>query len=587
MNVSDFIFEYLRRRGVDVGFTVTGGGAMFLNEAHRNSAIKSIHCHHEQACAMAAVGYTKTNNKPSLVITTTGCGVTNAVTGLLDAYQDSVPVFFVSGNVNREQMTYFKNEYLGMRKLGMQEANAINIVRGLVNSCHVVSEAEQIGPIMVRAWEDMTVGRKGPVWLDVPLDIQNINLSDEYCKMWLNLSSPNNRLYDQTIDINELINNSKRPLLLIGNGVREYKKLLNSIKIPMVFTYLSADLLSSDSPLNIGRVGVKGDRAGNFAMQNCDLLLSIGCSLTTPVTGYNISQWCPNSKLVVVDLSMSQHHHLIDCGKLDKDNFIQADANGVLETLSKIDTVNPIWTDTTYTWKTKWSVFDENHDIPIENTVNIYTFLKKLGEVSHEICNDSIVVSDAGSAYYTTSQAFQFSSDQTYVTSGAQADMGFTLPAAIGAAIAGNERRVLAITGDGSLQMNIQELQTMWHHQLPITLFVLNNDGYLSIRNTMDKFFDSNYMGTDSSSGLSFPNLKDIAFAYKLKYFSITHIDDIEKSLFENGPCIVEVFCTPKQSIIPTTASKKNDDGSVTSQPLHNMFPFLSENELTHELIGV
>lgn len=587
MNVSEFIFEYLNRRGIDIGFTVTGGGAMFLNEAHRKSQIKSIHCHHEQACAMAAVGYTKTNNIPSLVVTTTGCGVTNAVTGLLDAYQDSVPIFFVSGNVNREQMTYFKSEYIGMRKWGMQEANTVSIVGGLVNSCQVVSNAGQIGQIMVDAWSAMITGRKGPVWLDVPLDVQNVSLTDEYCELWLNTLPTVDQSSNQSFDLSELIGKSKRPLLLIGNGARECKELLSSISIPMVFTYLSADLLPSDHPLNVGRVGVKGDRAGNFAMQNCDLLLSIGCSLTTPVTGYSIPQWCPNSKLVVVDLSLSQHHHLIDCGKLDKNNFIQSDAKYVLESLTGLNTIDSVWTDMTYRWKTKWSVFDEEHDTPITNTVNIYSLLKKLGELSHEICNDSVIVSDAGSAYYTTSQAFQFSKNQTYVTSGAQADMGFTLPAAIGAAIAGNGRRVIAITGDGSLQMNIQELQTVWHHQLPVTLVVLNNSGYLSIRNTMDKFFDSNYIGTDSSSGLSFPDLKDIAFAYKLKYFSVGQINDIDSSFLENGPCIVEVFCTPKQSIIPTTASKKNDDGTVTSQPLHNMFPFLSDDELTEESIGV
>lgn len=593
MTVSEFIFEYLHRRGVEVGFTVTGGGAMFLNEAHRKSEIQSFHNHHEQACAMAAVGYTKASDKPSLVVTTTGCGVTNAMTGLLDAYQDSVPVFFLSGNVNKSQMTYFNGSY-GMRKWGVQESNTMSIVSGITKDAKVIADPYDVGATVDLLFNTMVDGRTGPVWLDVPLDIQNAPLLDEYCDWWFNYLE-SSKDTNTSVEINKdtfsklhmALDNAKRPLFLIGNGARPYIKQLARLNIPMVFTYLSADLLPSSDPLNVGRVGVKGDRAGNFAVQNCDVLVSIGSSLTTAVTGYDLSTWAANSELFVIDLEIGQHRHLIDAGKLKRANALILNTEHLVRYFQyqpKFQSTE--WHNTVARWKTAWDINNESHTISTDDSVNIYSFLDDLSKNFGKERN-RIIVSDAGSAYYTTSQAFKFASGDRYVTSGAQADMGFTLPAAIGASIANPDACVFAITGDGSLQMNIQELQTLSYLKPNVKLFVLNNNGYLSIRNTMDKFFDSNYIGTDSSSGISFPNLQRIAGAYNIPYLRYDKTSQsIDAALDTVGPVIIEVMCIPNQLIIPTLASKKNDDGTVTSQPLHNMFPFLSDHELITEMQG-
>lgn len=556
MRVADYIIDQIYKAGCEHIFLVTGGGAMYLNDAiAAHGKIKPICNHHEQACSMGAVAYSKYSNSLSAVCVTTGCGGTNAITGLLDAWQDSVPVIFISGNVNRPHMAP-----VGSRNLGVQEANIIDLVMPITKMACVVNHPEDIGEIMKDAIRIATHGRPGPVWIDVPMDVQG---------------SP-------CFDIEEEIKNASRPLILAGNGINcadsrsEFKEFVERTNIPVVTSYNGVDLISSDDPNFVGRVGIKGTRAGNFAMQNCDLLLVIGCRLPVPVTGYNYSTFAREAKVIVVDIDKDEHSK--DTVKIDR--FIHRDAKDFLN-ISLFDRQKDDWNETCLRWRDQWPICPSEN--PSEK-VDLYYFTKVLNEMKRD---DDVVISDAGSAYYVCSQATSIKDDQRYITSSAQAEMGFTIPACIGASFAKNGD-VIGVTGDGSFMMNLQELQTIIHYNLPVKLFVWNNDGYLSIRTTQKKFFDGREIGTDTESGVSIPNIRKVVESFGIEYVS-ADTDNLESSikytLEYKGPIVCEVFCEKWQEVIPTLMGKKNDDGTITAKPLEDMYPFLSRDEFYDNML--
>ena len=584
VRVADYVVQFLEKRGIKHVFTVMGGGAMFLNDGLAKSKITGIFNHHEQACAMAAVGYSKVNNEIAVVMPTTGCGGTNTITGLLDAWQDSVKVVFISGNVNKKETTYCSK--VPLRKFGVQEANIVEIVKPITKFATMITNPELIAYYLEQAFYECENERPGPVWIDIPLDIQGSFIDETNLEHFTPIKYSSEHIDFSVFE--QYLHQSKRPIVIAGYGIHlanakeEFIKFIEKYNLPTTFTYLGIDMLPSDHPLYVGRLGTKGDRAGNFAVQNSDLIISLGSSLSVSVTGFRYETFARDAKKFIVDIDENEHKK----GTISIDYILKTDVRSFMKKCNIKDyKTEQRWVDKCNNWKNKWPVFNENYK-DTTNGINIYYFLNQLSKYNK---SDAITISDAGSAYYTTSQALQIKDKQRYVTSGAQADMGFTIPAAIGVAVASNSKNIIGITGDGSLQMNIQELQTIVNFNLPIKIFVLNNGGYLSIRNTMDKFFESRYYGTDSNSGLTFPEVEKIAYAYKFPYYKLTTSDDLNVKLQEvldiEGYALVEIICPFKQDIVPSSSAKQNSEGKIVSQPLENMFPFLSEEEFKNEMI--
>jgi acetolactate synthase I/II/III large subunit len=583
--IADIVASFLVDQGIKDIFTLTGGGAMFLNDGiASNDNINAICNHHEQACAMGAVAYAKYKNGLAAAMLTTGCGATNAITGLLDAWQDNTPVIFISGQIKRKETS--RNAQTNLRQFGVQEADIVSIVESLTKYAVMVNEPEEVLYHLEKAVHLAQTGRPGPVWIDIPLDVQGFFIDTSELKHFTPKVEVNQEIkgMDQFIRMYE---QAERPIILAGNGVRlsgsveKLREFVSKNNVPCAVSYLAADYFEQENPNYVGRIGIKGDRAGNFAIQNSDLIISLGSRLSVCLTGFEYELFARESKLIVVDIDEDEHKK----DTVNIDQFIYSDVGAFLENIGNKVTPKPLgeWQKKCMHWKEKWPVYQGGYDI---NTVNMYEFTKVLSELASE---DSIVVSDAGSSYYVISQSFTLNNKkQRYITSGAQADMGFTLPAAIGACIAAN-KPVIGITGDGSFQLNIQELQTIKHYNLPVKLIVWNNNGYSSIRATQNKFFDGRRIGTDSKSGVSFPEVGKIASAYELPYVKINNVAELREKLADviaaSGPVICEVMCPENQEIIPAVSAVKNKDGSMTSKPMEDMYPFLDRNEFLDEML--
>lgn len=583
MRVSDYIAHYLYERGIRYVFGITGGGAAGINDGFAKfGKIQYISNHHEQASAYAAVGMSKVSNELSVVNPTTGCAGTNCITGVLDAWQDYSPVLFLSGNVNRAQMTFYpENKHL--RKLGVQEADIITLVKPITKYADVVNSPEEIISKLKFAIDTALTAPMGPVWLDIPTDIQLAELEVEPLNFEKDIPP---LTCDHSIpeDIKKELETASRPLILIGNGVRLsgatniFQKTIENFKIPFVATYLGLDVADSENSLNVGRVGVKGDRAGNFALHNCDLLLVLGSSLNTPVTGYKVNEFAPNAKIITIDIDGKFNP------KLNIFKNINCDIKTFLSSLcsSEIKINCSAWNEKCKHWKDKWNINNEPHKTE-DGKINLYHFINHLNEIS---LDSTHFVSDTGSAMYVPGQGIKIKKNKRFITSGGQADMGFALPAAIGVALMGNP--TLVITGDGSFQSNIQELATVRYLNLPIKIFVLNNNGYLSIRTTQNKLFKGRVMGTGPGNGIFFPKLEDIAKAYKINYALMDKIDEKQSRWLETPePMIIEVICPENQLIIPTIGAKLNSNGRIEASPLYDMFPHLTPEDIEKEMYSL
>jgi acetolactate synthase-1/2/3 large subunit len=577
VRVADYVVSFLEQKNIKHVFEVTGGGAMFLNDAVAQSNIKPIFCHHEQACAMAAVGYTKVNNEVSVVIPTTGCGSTNTITGLLDAWQDSHKVMFISGQVNKKDTTSLKK--VPLRKLGVQEVNIVKIVESITKYAVMIENAGDIAYELEKAYYLCTSGRPGPVWIDIPLDIQSTLIDETKLKHYIpNKDIVNN---DSISTLVKYLKNSKRPIIIAGNGInlsntkKTFKKFIEKHQIPVAVTFLGIDLLPEDHPLYVGRIGLKGTRAGNFAVANSDLIIGLGTSLSIPSTGYQYHLFGREAKIIVVDIDKNEHlKETVKIDEIIEDNLIN---------FFNIDTSDYVndnheWLNKCIDWKNMWSTFDRENI----NQLNMYSFSKELSKIS----KNSIVVADAGSAYYVLAQSLI---NNRLIIPSAQGEMGFTLPAAVGACVAEPNTTIIGVTGEGSFQFNIQELQTIVENKLPIKLFILNNGGYLSIRNTQTKFFNKRLSGESPISGVSFPDAEKIAYAYGFPFTRISNIDELkvklETIINHDGYHLCEVMCPFDEEIYPTSATLQTEDGRLISQPLENMSPFLSKEVYEKEMI--
>jgi len=592
IRVTDYIANCIYNQGVSHVFMVTGGGLMFLSDdVALHTKLKAVCTHHEQAAAMAAVSYAKYNENIGACYLTTGCGGTNAITGLLNGWQDSIPCLFISGQSKRKET--IRNSGLPLRQFGVQEADIISVVQSLTKYATMVNDPERIAYHLDKAIFLARSGRPGPVWLDIPLDVQGAMINTDSLIRFEaeeRISSQQSSIDNADMkEILKMIEDANRPIIVAGQGIRlgkairEFQETVDRFQIPVVSSSLGIDLLASNDPLFIGRIGNKGDRPGNMAVQNSDLVISIGCRLSVSSTGHEYHNFAREAKIVVIDIDPIEHKK----NTVRIDMLIRMDVRSFLQKLNNAKTTvtHKPWIEKCGSWKKKYPVC-----LPVykddSNGINLYYFVDCL---SKALKKDSVVISDAGSAFYVTTQAIQLEKGQRLITTGGQAEMGYTLPATIGVCFAKNKGQVIGITGDGSFQTNIQELQTIVHHNLPIKIFVWNNDGYLSIRATQRKFFDSRFIGTDNTSGVSFPNLKKISAAYGIKYLRIDKAKgltgQIQAILNEPDAAICEVICIRDQLIVPTVSSIRRDDGTMVSKPLEDMYPFLNREEFKEEMI--
>ena len=578
--LSDYVFDFLKKKGVDIGFSVSGGAAAHLLDSSKKNGFKLIPNYHEQASAMCAEGFARMTNRPALVLVSNGPGSSNTITGVVGAYQDSIPMIIISGQVPTKQTLQ-----PGLRQLGVQELDIIPIIKSITKYSIQVRNKDDIKFHLEKAYYLTNNGRKGPVWLDIPLDIQASFIN---VKRLRNFTPEKNRVPETNFsEIIKMISEANQPLIICGNGIHisetenDIKVLIQMLQIPFVCTWTAKDIFSSRNELNIGNFGIMGERAANFAVQNADLLLILGSRLSIPNTGYNTSEFSPKSKKIMVDIDINE----MNKSTLEIDYKINLNLKEFfpkfINQLSDNQISSPVkWIKKTKSWKKKYPVYQEEYKLAKEY-INSYHFIEVLSSYLKE---NHVVVTDMGTSYTCTHQALKTNGKNRLYTSSATCSMGFGLPGAIGSIIGDDSKEVILISGDGGFQMNIQELQTVVQHNLPIKIFILNNNGYLAISLMQDNLFASDYVGSTPESGVSSPDFCEIGKAYGIKTFRLSNNQQLSNSIEElmetKGPFICEIIMPPNQLLIPRVQSMKDKEGNIISPSLDIMFPFLSENEV-------
>ena len=593
VRVSDYIARYLQDIGVRSVFLLSGGGMMHLLDAvSRMPEIRYFCNHHEQASAMAAEGYARQTGRLGVCYATSGPGGTNTVTGIVGAYQDSSPLLVVTGQSKRSQ-TIQAAGIAGLRQFGVFEVDIVPIVHSVTKAAIFLDDPQMVRYHLERAVHLATTGRPGPVLLDVPLDVQAALVDPESLPPY-DGPAPSNPVpaSEEVAAVLQRLDSARRPLLLAGHGIRAagaveaFRRTIRRLNTPVLTTSLALDVLPYDDPLFIGHPGPKGNRAGNFAVQTADVILSLGSSLHVSTTGYELDQFAVDAFKIQVDLDEA----MLAREQVGVSQKIRAGVSEFLDILNREMDRQPVrsagaaWLSKCRDWKERYAVRNETH-LPNPGKINYYDLVSVLSGLMQ---GTDTLVTDAGSAYYVTGQAFQVKQDQHVIVSGALGAMGYALPASIGAASADPALTVVCLTGDGSLQTNIQELQTLRHYGLNVKLVVVSNDGYQSIRNTQSNFFSGHLAGASRGSGVSVPPLDKIAAAYGLPYLRCERPEELlpvlRQMLEMPGPVFCEVFTREDQQILPTVSSKRLPDGTMKSQPLENMFPFLEEAVLTAEM---
>lgn len=591
LKLSDYVVFFLTKLNIKHLFLITGGGNMHLaDSAGRNRDIEYVCTLHEQAAAMAAEGYARVTNNLGAALVTSGPGGTNTITGLCGAWIDSIPCIFISGQVNLKDTILNKP----LRQLGIQEINIIDIVKPVTKYAVMITDQNTIKYHLQKAAYLAKTGRPGPVWIDIPLNFQAALIDEQKLPSF---SPPESRInfdslkqkVSQSID---LMKQATRPVILIGNGIRlagaqkELMSLINNLKIPILTTWGAIDLIPEDFDLYVGRPGIVGQRAANFAIQNSDLLLSIGSRLSIPQIGYNFKAFARKAKKIIVDVDAAE----LEKETIQADIAINFDAKEFLKEMnSQLAGYSPSniddWVARCKSWKSRYPVVLPEY-FNQRSPVNSYVFIDALCD---ELDNNDVIVTDMGTSFTCTMQAFKIKRGQRLFTSSGLAAMGFGLPGSIGACFGNNKKRTICISGDGGLQMNIQELQTLVQYDLPIKLFVLNNQGYLTQKHTQDKHFKGYYVGVGKTSGLSFPNIIEVAHAYGLKTQRITSHDELKDKISSvlktPGPVLCEVVMADDQLLIPMLTAKVQDDGTMVQQPLENLFPFLARQEFLKNML--
>ena len=594
--LADYVADFLVAHGVTDCFSVVGCGAMHLNDAlGHKKGLKVTYNHHEQACAMAAEAYARIDNRIAAVCVTTGPGGTNAITGVLGGWLDSIPMFIISGQVRYDTTARYAQQFIGdekLRAMGDQEYDITRSVAHMTKYAVMIEDTNQIRYALERGWHLATTGRPGPVWIDIPVNFQGMYIETDELEKYDPIED--DRKLPLTVSestISEVINQiarAKRPVLHAGYGIRlagaysEFRELIEKLNMPIVTYWNAVDLIEDDNQLYCGRAGNMGDRPGNWAIQNADLILAVGTRISIRQVGYNWKTWARDAYVIMVDIDKAE----LKKPTLHIDMPIWADAKDFLSKLNKKIT-KPFnfdeWTRCCIGWKKNYPVVLPKHWQENGTTANVYAFVRYLSE---KLPENSLTAVSNGACCVVGSQAYVIKKGSRMANNSAVASMGYGLPAAIGTCLGGGNRNTICLEGDGSIMMNLQELQTIISNKLPIKIFLINNNGYHSIRITQNNLFSEHEkvgIGPESKD-LSFPDYSQLAKAFGYPYFkahSNTEMKDVvDEVIAMEGHAFCEIFTDSEQVWEPKSSTKRLEDGTLVSPPLEDLAPFLPREEL-------
>jgi len=592
MRVADFIFKFLSDRGVDTVFMITGGQAMFLVDAvYQNKKLKTICTHHEQSAGMSADAYGRLTGKLGVALVTAGPGAVNITNGVVGGWTDSAPMMVISGQSGLSYVQYQQEH--SIRQFGIQGINIKPLVEKVTKYFVTVDDPSKILYYMGKAYYLALSGRPGPVWIDVPLDVQKMEVSTSLLEEFRPpVEKVNNvALKEEIGQALELLAKSKRPVILAGQGVRlasavgEFQGVIAKLKVPVLTSRLGIDLINSDNELYIGRPGNYGERSANFAIQNSDLIISVGCRLASALVGHDPKNFGLHAKKVVIDIDIEE----LEKPGVKIDIKINNDVKRALsEILKAADEIKipkfNAWIKQCNYWKNTYPVVLVSYKN--EKPVNSYYFTDKLSDYATK---DDMIIVDTGTCFHVACQAWKIKKGQRFLTTGGLSSMGYWA-ACLGGCLANNRKRTVVITGDGSLQMNIQELATIKHNNLPIKVIIFNNNGYLLIRHTQKNFMEGRLFGEGPETGVWCPDSLKIAQAYGIKGVRIDKVSEVDSKIKEvmehDGPVVCDVMTPEWQLIIPRISSEKMPDGTLVAKPYEDMFPYLSRDELRENMVA-
>lgn len=597
IRLADYVADFLVQHGVTDAFSVVGGGAMHLNDAlGHKKGLRVTYNHHEQACAIAAEAYARLDNKIAAVCVTTGPGGTNALTGVVGGWLDSIPMFIISGQVRYDTTARYALQYTEtpLRAMGDQEYDIVKSVEPMTKYATMIEDPKQIRYALEKAWHLATTGRPGPVWIDIPVNFQGGYIETDELEGYN--PSEDDSLLPPSVDelvidkVLEKIAKAKRPVLHAGYGIRlsggydAFRRVADKLNIPVVTYWNAIDLIEDEHPLYVGRAGNMGDRPGNWAIQNADLVVAIGTRISIRQVGYNWKTWAREAEVIMVDVDQAE----LKKPTLHVDMPIWADAKDFLEKMDKAITDTPIyfgeeWLTACQRWKKNYPVVQPRQWEENGTTANVYAFVKYM---SSRLPENSLTAVSNGACCVVGHQAYEIKKGSRFANNSAIASMGYGLPAAIGTCIGGNRMQTICLEGDGSIMMNLQELQTILTNKLPIKIFMINNSGYHSIRITQSNLFsEHSKVGIGEESGdLSFPDFKKISEAFGYHYYSACSNKEmkevVDKVLSLDGPVFCEIFTDTEQRWEPKSSTKRLEDGTLVSPPLEDLAPFLPREEL-------
>ena len=597
IRLADYVADFLVQHGVTDAFSVVGGGAMHLNDAlGHKKGLRVTYNHHEQACAIAAEAYARLDNKIAAVCVTTGPGGTNALTGVVGGWLDSIPMFIISGQVRYDTTARYELQYTEtpLRAMGDQEYDIVKSVEPMTKYATMIEDPKQIRYALEKAWHLATTGRPGPIWIDIPVNFQGGYIETDELEGYN--PSEDDSLLPPSVDelvidkVLEKIAKAKRPVLHAGYGIRlsggydAFRRVADKLNIPVVTYWNAIDLIEDEHPLYVGRAGNMGDRPGNWAIQNADLVVAIGTRISIRQVGYNWKTWAREAEVIMVDVDQAE----LKKPTLHVDMPIWADAKDFLEKMDKAITDTPIyfgeeWLTACQRWKKNYPVVQPRQWEENGTTANVYAFVKYM---SSRLPENSLTAVSNGACCVVGHQAYEIKKGSRFANNSAIASMGYGLPAAIGTCIGGNRMQTICLEGDGSIMMNLQELQTILTNKLPIKIFMINNSGYHSIRITQSNLFsEHSKVGIGEESGdLSFPDFKKISEAFGYPYYSACSNKEmkevVDKVLSLDGPVFCEIFTDTEQRWEPKSSTKRLEDGTLVSPPLEDLAPFLPREEL-------
>jgi acetolactate synthase-1/2/3 large subunit len=586
----DLIAEFLKSKGIEYAFGVIGSANSYIFDSiNKLKYTKIIYVHHEQTAVMAMGAYFRASGKMSVALVTAGAGSSNALTGVISNWADSIPGLIISG---QEQEKFLKN-HNHLRMYGIQGYDSPDSVKKVTKLAKTINLKDNIYEELENALTISSSGRCGPVWLDIPFDVQSKLYEEKGFSSYQNNQDntvSKNETQASCKYIYEKLKHSSRPVIIAGHGIRisgskeKFKQLVNKLNIPVLLTWSGIDLLPEDNKYNFGRSGVQGQRSSNFIVQNSDLVIVLGSRLSLLQTGYDTKDFAPKAELIINDIDLDEASK----NKREKCVLITLNTKDLIEGLlqynksidNKLD-----WLDYCEKMRLKYPKLMPEHKS--DKYINSYEFIDKL---SDDLNDDDIIVTDMGTALLSGHYAIKLKERQTMFTSLGLGEMGYALPGAIGASFTDLKKNVICLNCDGGIMMNLQELQTIKHHNLPIKIIIFNNDGYLMIKHTQKMLFNGVYNGVNADTGLSLPEFEKVANAFGFSYCSVRNWNDYNKNIKSflncNGPSICEVYMDPEQEFIPKVKGIKKQDNTIFAPPIEEMSPLLSYNEVEKNMIS-